>query len=79
MAPRIVGEFEDSALMKSFGESGAGLFPAPAGLAAPIERQHSVECLGVLKDAEVSYFAVTVERRVEHRGVEAILLTSQSP
>jgi LysR family transcriptional activator of nhaA len=73
VAPRIVGEFEDSALMKSFSESGTGLFPAPSGLAESIERQHRVERLGVLKDAEVSYYAVTVERGVEHRGVETIL------
>ena len=73
VAPRIVGEFEDSALMKSFSESGVGLFPSPAGLASEIERQHEVELVGVLKDAEVAYYAVTVERRIEHRGVEAIL------
>lgn len=72
VAPRIVGEFEDSALMKSFSESGSGLFPAPSGLAAEIERQHGVEILGTLKDAEISYFAVTIERRLQHRGVEAI-------
>ena len=75
VAPRIVGEFQDSALMKSFGESGVGLFPAPSGLASEIERQHGVESIGTLKDAEVSYYAVTVERRLEHRGVEAICQT----
>jgi len=72
VAPRIIGEFEDSALMKSFSESGLGLFPAPSGLATAIERQHGVETLGVLKDATVSYYAVTVKRGVEHLGVEAI-------
>jgi len=72
VAPRIIGEFEDSGLMKSFSESGAGLFPAPAGLRQAIERQHSVETLGVLKDAEVSYYAVTIETRLEHPGVDAI-------
>lgn len=72
VAPRIVGEFDDSALMKTLGESGAGLFPAPSGLAPAIERQHGVTTLGVLKDAEVSYYAITVQRRIEHRGVEAI-------
>ncbi len=72
VAPRIIGEFEDSALMKSFSESGLGLFPAPSSLAASVERQHGVKSLGVLKDAEVSYYAVTVKRGVEHRGVEAI-------
>ncbi len=76
VAPRIVGEFEDSALMKSFAESGVGLFPSPAGLGPEVERQHSVERLGVLRDAEVSYYAVTIERRVQHRGVDAICSAS---
>ena len=58
--------------MKSFAESGLGVFPCPAGLAVEIERQHRVECAGVLKDATVSYHAITARRRVEHRGVEAI-------
>jgi LysR family transcriptional activator of nhaA len=72
VAPRIVGEFEDSALMKSFGESGAGLFPSPVGLASAIERQHSVEALGVLSGAEVSYHAVTTKRRLAHPGIDAV-------
>ena len=29
----------------------------------------------MIKDADVAYYAVTVERRVQHRGVEAILDT----
>ncbi len=69
---RLVGEFEDSALMKSFSETGAGFFPAPAGLAEELERQHGVTLLGVLKDYTVSYFAITVERHLEHPGVAAI-------
>lgn len=75
VVPRIVGEFDDSALMKAFSESGAGLFPAPAGLQRAIERQHRVETLGILMDAEISYYAVTIERRLEHPGVEAICRT----
>ncbi|MEM7355549.1 MAG: LysR family transcriptional regulator [Acidobacteriota bacterium] len=69
---RLVGEFEDSALMKSFGESGAGLFPAPAGLADDLERQHGAKLLGVLDEYSVSYFGLTVERQLEHPGVAAI-------
>ncbi len=69
---RLVGEFEDSALMKSFGEIGAGFFPAPVGLAEELERQHGVTLLGALDDYTVSYFAITVERHLEHPGVAAI-------
>ena len=69
---RLVGEFEDSALMKAFSETGAGFFPAPAGLAEELERRHGVVRLGVLDDYPVSYFAITIERHFEHPGVAAI-------
>lgn len=69
---RLMGEFEDSALMKSFSELGAGLFPAPMALAEDLERQHGAALLGSLGNAAVSYFAVTVERYLEHPGVAAV-------
>ena len=69
---RLVGEFEDSALMKSFSEIGAGLFAAPAALSEDLERQHGVTLLGKLDDYTVTYFGITVERHLEHPGVAAI-------
>ena len=72
LQPRVVGEFEDGALMKAFGEIGAGLFPAPLIIAGDLERQYGVECLGSLKDTHARYFAVTVERQLEHPAVQAV-------
>ena len=69
---RLMGEFEDSALMKSFSELGVGLFPAPAALAEDLARQHGASLLGTLDGFEVTYFAITVERYLEHPGVAAI-------
>ncbi len=69
---KLMGEFEDSALMKSFGETGAGLFPAPAALSEDLARQHGAALLGVLDGYAVSYFAITVERQLVHPGVAAI-------
>jgi LysR family transcriptional activator of nhaA len=37
LAPRVVGEFDDGALMMAFGQAGGGYFPAPAVLAEAIE------------------------------------------
>lgn len=75
--PRLVGEFEDSALMKAFSETGAGLFPAPIALAGELERQHGSQTLGVLEDCTASYYAVTVERHLEHPAVAAICAAAQ--
>ena len=72
LQPRVVGEFEDGALMKAFGEIGAGLFPAPLIIADDLKRQHGVECLGPLEGTHARYYAVTVERQLEHPAVQAI-------
>ena len=41
--PRIVGEFEDSALLKAFGRAGAGLFVSPTAIAVVVQaRQHGL-------------------------------------
>jgi LysR family transcriptional activator of nhaA len=70
--PRVVGEFEDSALMKVFAEEGVGLFPAPAVLAERLRRQYRVEALGELLPLRERYYAISVERRLKHPAVVAI-------
>lgn len=70
--PRIVGEFDDSALMKAFGRAGAGLFPAPAAIAGEIRRQFGAEVVGRVEGVEVRYFAITVERRLTHPAIVAV-------
>ena len=72
LQPRVVGEFEDGALMKAFGQIGAGLFPAPVTIADDLKRQDGVECLGSLEGTLARYYAVTVERQLEHPATQAI-------
>jgi LysR family transcriptional activator of nhaA len=76
LQPRVVGEFEDGALMKAFGEIGAGLFPAPLIIADDLKRQYGVECLGSLEGTHARYYAVTVERQLEHPAVQAVCETA---
>ena len=70
--PRVVGEFDDSALMKAFGEAGVGVFPAPTLLAAQICAQHNVRCIGEIATVSESYYAISVERRLTHPATLAI-------
>lgn len=72
VTPRIVGEFDDSALMKSFGEAGAGIFPAPELIAAQVCAQYRVRCIGTIPDLIESYYAISVERRLTHPAILAI-------
>lgn len=76
--PLIAGEFDDSALMKSFGQAGAGIFPAPAVLAAQLARDYRVELLGQTDAIRERYFAITVERHVRHPAVLAVSETAHA-
>lgn len=72
LQPRIVGEFDDSALMKAFGKAGAGIFPAPAATRQEVESQYGVVRLGVTKEIREQFFAISVERRIVHPAVRAV-------
>ena len=72
LRPRVVGEFDDSALAKEFGRRGAGIFVGPAVLAAEIERQYQVKLLGSTEEVNDEFFAISVERRVTHPCMRAI-------
>jgi len=72
LRPRVVGEFDDSALMKAFGQRGAGVFIGPTILEAEIKTQYGVKVLGRTGDIVEEFFAISVERRVTHPCVVAI-------
>jgi len=72
VTPNIVGEFEDSALMKVFGQKGLGVFPAPLALARDIKAQYGAELVGRLLGLTERAYAITVERRLKHPAAVAI-------
>jgi len=64
--PRMVAEFDDSALMKVFGQEGAGIFIAPAVIEAEVEWQYQVMAIGRVDEVKEHFYAISVERRVNH-------------
>jgi LysR family transcriptional activator of nhaA len=78
LRPRIAGEFEDSALMKVFGQAGAGFFPVPAVIADEVASQYGVVPIGTAQGVVERYFAISVERRIRHPAVAAICTTARS-
>ncbi|HNE14824.1 MAG TPA: transcriptional activator NhaR [Rhodocyclaceae bacterium] len=72
LRPRVVAEFDDSALMKAFGQSGSGVFPAPAAMALEIEAHYGVVPLGQTDDMHERFFAISAERRLTHPAVVAV-------
>jgi LysR family transcriptional activator of nhaA len=75
--PLVVGEFEDSALLTVFGQSGAGLFPAPSAIEAEVRQQYGVQTVGRLDDIRERFYAISVERKLKHPAVVAISEAAQ--
>ncbi len=70
--PRIVAEFEDSALLKVFGADGLGIFTAPTVVKDEVCRQYGVALLGHAADVKERFYAISVERRLKNPAVVAI-------
>ncbi len=70
--PRIEGEFDDSALMKSFGQAGVGFFAAPQVISEELQRQYRVKEIGVAAGIQERIYAISLERTIKHPAVLAM-------
>jgi LysR family transcriptional activator of nhaA len=70
--PRLVGEFQDRALMKAFGQAGAGLFAAPSAIEREIRTRYRVSVVGRIDSVVERFYAVSPERKLKHPAVVTI-------
>ncbi|SMF48439.1 transcriptional activator NhaR [Pseudogulbenkiania subflava] len=75
----IVGEFEDGALLKTFGRQGVGLFPAPSFQVDDITRQFEVEVVGEVTGVYEHYYAIANRRKLQHSAVETLMRSATEP
>jgi LysR family transcriptional activator of nhaA len=75
--PDVVGEFEDNALLNTFGRRGLGLFFAPAALALEIAEQFGAVQVGAVPGVREQFYVISNERKIKHPAVEAILAAVQ--
>ena len=71
--PRIAGEFEDSALLKTFGASGMGVFPAAQWVHEELIARYSVEQVGSCDGVSEHYFAIGTDKKLLHPLVQQLL------
>ena len=76
--PRIVGEFDDSALLKAFGEAGAGIFAGPTVIAEEICRMYRMAVIGETDEIKERFYAISPERRLKHASVVMITDTARA-
>lgn len=70
--PMVVGEFEDSALLKTFGQAGAGIFAVSSMIQDEVERQYGVEAIGMAEGVIERFYAISLERKMSHPAVVTI-------
>ncbi len=70
--PRVVGEFDDGALLTTFGQAGAGVFAAPSVIERETVKQHGVRLVGRTTEIRERYFAISADRRLKHPAVVAL-------
>jgi len=71
--PHIVGEFEDSALIKTFGASGMGVFPAAEWVHDDLLAHYAVQRLGPCDGVTEHFYAIGTEKKVQHPLVQRLL------
>lgn len=70
--PRVIGEFDDSALLKAFGQAGSGVFVAPSAIADFVCKQYGVQTLGLIDSVREQLYAITTQRRLTHPATIAV-------
>jgi LysR family transcriptional activator of nhaA len=73
LRPTLVAEFDDSALMYAFGEQGQGVFPSPTVFDDEFRRRYNVRVVGRVKSVRQQFYAISVDRRLHHPAVAAIV------
>ena len=67
--PNVVAEFDDTALMKSFGQEGYGVFAAPTLIEETICSQYHVKVIGRTDEIKEHYYIISPERRLKHPAI----------
>ena len=70
--PNIVGEFEDSALLKTFGAAGMGVFPAADLVQAELMTRYAVKPIGACDGVAEHFFAISSHKKVLHPLVQKL-------
>lgn len=78
VAVRIAAEFDDAALMRVAGAAGLGLFPVRASLRSEVEATRLAELVGELDGIVERYYVISIERRVRHPAVNALIAAGRA-
>ncbi|MCF8207357.1 MAG: LysR family transcriptional regulator [Methylotenera sp.] len=71
--PRVAGEFEDSALLATFGSEGLGVFPAATAVDDALTGRYGLVNVGLAEGVTEQFFAVGTDKKISHPLVRRLL------
>jgi len=77
ISPKIVAEFDDSALLKFFGQTGRGIFCVATAVERDVLEQFDVEVIGRVEELADRYYGISPERKFKHPAVDIVLETAE--
>ncbi|MFT5572575.1 MAG: LysR family transcriptional activator of nhaA [Cryomorphaceae bacterium] len=77
IAPKIVAEFDDSALLKFFGQTGRGIFCVASAVEHDVLAQFDVGIIGRADSVSDRYYGITPERKIKHPAVDSVLAAAE--
>jgi LysR family transcriptional regulator, transcriptional activator of nhaA len=77
LAPRLVAEVEDSALLKAFARAGDGAVISPLVIEPQLRELYGLHRVGVCDGLDEHYYAISVERRIQHPAVAAVVAAAE--
>lgn len=75
--PAIAGEFQDYALLRAFGQAGAGIFPIPSVFETELKQQGALRRIGRTAEVRNRFYAISLDRKLKHPAVIAICDTAR--
>ncbi len=73
IAPNIVAEVDDSALLKFFGQTGRGIFCVASAVEHDVLKQFDVDVIGRIDSLSDRYYGILPERKIKHPAVDTVL------
>jgi len=69
-----VAQVQDSALIKTMGQAGLGVFVGPAAISDAICATFAVRVLGMVTELKERYYAISLDRRLANPALQAIAI-----
>lgn len=70
--PLIRGEFDDQALIKTFGQAGCGIFSTPSVIEADVCHHYRVEVVGRVESLRTGFYLITSESSISHPTIRQL-------